>query len=40
VTVHYGTIASGNQVIKDAATRDRLSEELGGVLCFEMKRRA
>jgi len=23
-------------VIKDALTRDRLSEELGGVLCFEM----
>jgi nucleoside phosphorylase len=37
VTVHYGTIASGSQVIKDGATRDRLSEELGGVLCFEME---
>jgi nucleoside phosphorylase len=37
VIVHYGTIASGNQVIKDGATRDRLSEELGGVLCFEME---
>jgi nucleoside phosphorylase len=37
VTIHYGTIASGNQVIKDAPTRDRLSEELGGVLCFEME---
>ncbi|KAF2797949.1 purine and uridine phosphorylase [Melanomma pulvis-pyrius CBS 109.77] len=37
VTIHYGTIASGNQVIKDGATRDRLSEELGGVLCFEME---
>ncbi|KAG2419366.1 hypothetical protein HFD88_004162 [Aspergillus terreus] len=37
VTVHYGTIASGNQVIKDAITRDRLSAELGGVLCFEME---
>ena len=37
VTLHYGTIASGNQVIKDGATRDRLSEELGGVLCFEME---
>ena len=37
VIVHYGTIASGNQVIKDGTTRDRLSEELGGVLCFEME---
>ncbi|KAF2631053.1 hypothetical protein BU25DRAFT_301776, partial [Macroventuria anomochaeta] len=37
VAIHYGTIASGNQVIKDGPTRDRLSEELGGVLCFEME---
>lgn len=37
VTIHYGTIASGNQLIKDGPTRDRLSEELGGVLCFEME---
>jgi nucleoside phosphorylase len=37
VVVHHGMIASGNQVIKDAAVRDRLSEELGGVLCFEME---
>ncbi len=37
VTVHYGTIASGNQVIKSADERDRLSAELGGVLCFEME---
>jgi hypothetical protein len=35
IVVHYGTIASGNQVIRDAAERDRLSLELGGVLCFE-----
>jgi nucleoside phosphorylase len=36
--VHYGLIASGNQVIKDAATRDQLRDELGGdVLCFEME---
>ncbi|KAK7219748.1 hypothetical protein V2G26_007751 [Clonostachys chloroleuca] len=34
--VHYGIIASGNQVIKHGATRDRLSEKLG-VLCFEME---
>ncbi|RDW74453.1 uncharacterized protein DSM5745_07115 [Aspergillus mulundensis] len=37
VKIHYGTIASGNQVIKDATTRVRLSSELGGVLCFEME---
>jgi ankyrin repeat protein/nucleoside phosphorylase len=37
VVIHYGTIASGNQVIKDALERDRLSAELGGVLCFEME---
>ncbi|OQV04219.1 hypothetical protein CLAIMM_09135 [Cladophialophora immunda] len=35
--VHYGTIASGNQVIKDGVARDKLSSELGGVLCFEME---
>ena len=35
--MHYGTIASGNQVIKDAAVRDRLSAELGRVLCFKME---
>ncbi|KAI7762686.1 hypothetical protein LZL87_013929 [Fusarium oxysporum] len=34
--IHYGRVASGNQVIKDAGTRDRLSEELG-VICFEME---
>ncbi|KAF2202860.1 TPR repeat protein, partial [Delitschia confertaspora ATCC 74209] len=37
VMVHYGTIASGNQVMKNAAERDKLSAELGGVLCFEME---
>ncbi|RDW62503.1 hypothetical protein BP5796_10805 [Coleophoma crateriformis] len=37
VLIHYGTIASGNQVIKDGATRDRISSELGDVLCFEME---
>ena len=37
VVVHYGTIASGNQVMRSAAERDRVSEELGGVLCFEME---
>jgi nucleoside phosphorylase len=34
--IHYGNIASGNQVIKDGITRNRLWEELG-VLCFEME---
>jgi nucleoside phosphorylase len=34
---HYGTIASGNQVMKNAAERARVSAELGGVLCFEME---
>ncbi|EAT91541.2 hypothetical protein SNOG_00046 [Parastagonospora nodorum SN15] len=37
VVVYYGTIASGNQVMQSAADRDRLSAELGGVLCFEME---
>ncbi|KAH0558666.1 hypothetical protein GP486_004684 [Trichoglossum hirsutum] len=37
VVVHYGTIASGNQVMRDGRTRDRVSRELGGVLCFEME---
>lgn len=33
---HYGLIASGNQVMKDGLTRDRLAKELG-VICFEME---
>jgi nucleoside phosphorylase len=37
VVVHYGTIASGNQVMRSAAERDRVSGELGGVLCFEIE---
>ena len=37
IVVHYGTIASGNQVMRDAVTRDSVSSELGGVLCFEME---
>ena len=37
VVAHYGTIASGNQVMKNAAQRDSVSAELGGVLCFEME---
>ncbi|KAL1862114.1 hypothetical protein Plec18170_000938 [Paecilomyces lecythidis] len=35
--IHFGTIASGNQVIKDGRSRDRLSAELKGILCFEME---
>ncbi|RAH71869.1 uncharacterized protein BO66DRAFT_409972 [Aspergillus aculeatinus CBS 121060] len=34
--VHYGLIASGNQVIKHAGTRDRLAAKLD-ILCFEME---
>lgn len=37
IMVHYGTIASGNQVMRDGATRDRVSLEFGVVLCFEME---
>jgi nucleoside phosphorylase len=37
VMVHYGTIASGNRLIKSAAIRDQVSNELGRVLCFEME---
>ncbi|KAF3205365.1 hypothetical protein TWF106_001130 [Orbilia oligospora] len=37
-SIHYGLIASGNQVIKNAKFRDSISESLGGnVLCFEME---
>jgi nucleoside phosphorylase len=34
--VHYGLIASGNQVIKHGKTRERLRRELN-ILCFEME---
>ncbi|KAJ5494608.1 Tetratricopeptide-like helical [Penicillium fimorum] len=34
--VHYGLIASGNQVMKNAITRDAIAQELG-ILCFEME---
>jgi nucleoside phosphorylase len=37
VVVHYGTIASGNQVMRSGTERDKVSAELGGVLCFEME---
>lgn len=35
--IHYGTIASGNRVMKDAIERDKISQDMGGVLCFEME---
>jgi nucleoside phosphorylase len=35
--IHYGTIASGNQVMRDGATRDQISSKFGEVLCFEME---
>lgn len=35
--LYFGTIASGNQVMKDGVTGDRVSQELGGILCFEME---
>jgi nucleoside phosphorylase len=34
--VHYGLIASGNEVIRDGVTRERLQKDLN-VLCFEME---
>lgn len=34
--IHYGLIASGNKVIKNAILRDELARE-EGVLCFEME---
>jgi nucleoside phosphorylase len=34
--IHYGLIASGNQLMKDAMVRDRLAKEKG-ILCFEME---
>ncbi|KAE8417808.1 hypothetical protein BDV36DRAFT_283421 [Aspergillus pseudocaelatus] len=38
IRVHYGLIASGNQVIKDATLRDKLDSEFGShVLCVEME---
>jgi nucleoside phosphorylase/tetratricopeptide (TPR) repeat protein len=34
--IHYGLIASGDQVIKDSKIRDRLAQQYG-ILCFEME---
>jgi nucleoside phosphorylase len=35
--VHYGLIASGNRVMKDATERDKISKDSGGAICFEME---
>lgn len=35
--IHYGLIASGNRVMKDAMERKRISEESGGAICYEME---
>ncbi len=37
IKIHYGLIASGNQVIKSGHMRDKISSRYGGVLCFEME---
>ncbi|EPS38343.1 hypothetical protein H072_8027 [Dactylellina haptotyla CBS 200.50] len=34
--IHYGIVASGNQVMKDGIKRDRISAQTGA-LCFEME---
>src|SRR5467141_1384713 len=34
--IHYGLIASGNQVMTDSQTRDNLARE-HGIICFEME---
>jgi hypothetical protein len=34
--IHYGNIASGDQVVKDGLMRDRVAKE-EGILCFEME---
>ncbi|KAJ4248760.1 hypothetical protein NW762_012598 [Fusarium torreyae] len=34
--IYHGRIASGNQVVKDAETRDQLAKELNSI-CFEME---
>ncbi|UKZ69191.1 uncharacterized protein TrAtP1_010201 [Trichoderma atroviride] len=36
ITIHYGLVASANQVMKDATTRDKLALH-NEVLCFEME---
>jgi nucleoside phosphorylase len=34
--IHYGVIASANQLMKDATVRDAIANEKG-VMCFEME---
>jgi nucleoside phosphorylase len=34
--VHYGKIASGNKVVKNGESRDRIAKDLG-IICFEME---
>jgi nucleoside phosphorylase len=36
IRIHYGLIASGNELMKDAQKRDEIANE-AGVLCFEME---
>ena len=35
--IHYGTITSGNQVIRDSVVRDKISLEFKRVLCFKIE---
>lgn len=35
--IHYGLIASGNRVMRDAVMRDNIARQLEQVLCFEME---
>lgn len=35
--VHYGLIASGNRVMKDAMERDKISNDSDGAICFKME---
>ena len=38
IKIHYGTIVSGNSVIKNAKNRDAINQRVGGrALCFEME---
>jgi nucleoside phosphorylase len=34
--IHYGNIASGNEVMKDGATRDKIASR-EGIICFDME---
>ncbi|KAL4737689.1 Pfs, NACHT and ankyrin domain protein [Aspergillus similis] len=37
-SIHYGTIASGNTIVKDAAMRDRIAADVGeDCICIEME---